>query len=304
MDWSQTRAFWASDNGVTLNVRGREPAGIVAPGAEYEALREEIKARLLALREPQTGERVVAEVWKREEIYSGPYVDWSPDLRNNIWINPAEAPGMSINWDAGTISGGDNLDAGEGGGKRDDLIGWDFYDNDNNPIQTFAGNNHGTHVAGCAGAVGDNEIGVVGTCPIVSIISCKGAPSNSPSTGIAYGYDQIKYAAEIRADIINASWGGPGAGAYPNSIVNYATALGSLVVTAAGNDNKEHDSSYQDYPADCVQALCVASTGQGDVKSNFSDYGAPIDPERSIARTKFAALTRCHLPPTHAFHVW
>ncbi|HHZ15426.1 MAG TPA: S8 family serine peptidase [Candidatus Cloacimonetes bacterium] len=205
-------------------------------------------------------------------------VKWNhPDLRNNIWINPAEAPGMSINWDAGTISGGDNLDAGEGGGKRDDLIGWDFYDNDNNPIQTFAGNNHGTHVAGCAGAVGDNEIGVVGTCPIVSIISCKGAPSNSPSTGIAYGYDQIKYAAEIRADIINASWGGPGAGAYPNSIVNYATALGSLVVTAAGNDNKEHDSSYQDYPADCVQALCVASTGQGDVKSNFSDYGAPID---------------------------
>ena len=46
--------------------------------------REEIKARLLALREPQTGERVVAEVWKREEIYSGPYVDWSPDLRV-IW---------------------------------------------------------------------------------------------------------------------------------------------------------------------------------------------------------------------------
>ncbi len=81
VDWSRTRAFWASDNGVTINVRGREPQGIVAPGAEYEALRDEIKARLLALREPETGERVVAEVWKREEIYSGPYVDWSPDLR-------------------------------------------------------------------------------------------------------------------------------------------------------------------------------------------------------------------------------
>ena len=205
-------------------------------------------------------------------------VKWNhPDLRNNIWINPAEAPGMTIDWDAGTISGGDNLDAGEGGGKRDDLLGWDFYDNDNNPIQNYVTNDHGTHVAGCAGAVGGNEIGVVGTSPVVSIISCKGAPSNSPSQGIAYGYDQIKYASEIGADIINASWGGPGSGAYANNIINYATALGSLVVTAAGNDNEEHNANYQDYPADCTNALCVASTGQHDVKSNFSDYGDPVD---------------------------
>ncbi len=205
-------------------------------------------------------------------------VKWNhPDLRNNIWINPAEAPGMTIDWEAGTISGGDNLDAGEGGGKRDDLLGWDFFDNDNNPIQLFQTNDHGTHVAGCAGAVGGNEIGVVGTSPVVSLISCKGAPSNSPSTGISHGYDQIKYAAEIGADIINASWGGPGSANYANTIVEYATALGSLVVTAAGNDNEEHNNNYQDYPADCTNALCVASTGQNDIKSSFSDYGNPID---------------------------
>ncbi|MCB5228541.1 MAG: S8 family serine peptidase [Candidatus Cloacimonetes bacterium] len=205
-------------------------------------------------------------------------VKWNhPDLRANIWINPAEAPGMTINWDSGTISGGDGQDAGEGGGKKDDLIGWDFVGNDNNPIQNFAANNHGTHVAGCAGAVGDNGIGVVGTSPIVSIISCKGAPDNVPSTGIQYGYDQIKYSAEVGADIINASWGGPGQGAYPNSIVNYATALGALVVTAAGNSNLEHTSSYQDYPADCTNALCVAATDQNDIKADFSDFGYTID---------------------------
>lgn len=205
-------------------------------------------------------------------------VKWNhPDLRGNIWINPAESPGMTINWDAGTITGGDNVDAGEGGGKKDDLIGWDFYNTDNNPIQTYTSNDHGTHVAGCAAAVGDNAIGVVGTAPEVSIISCKGAPDNQASSGIAYGLDQIKYAAEVGADIINASWGGPGNGAYSNSIVNYATALGALVVTAAGNDDTEHNSSYHDYPADCDQALCVASTGQNDIKSNFSDYGATID---------------------------
>ena len=205
-------------------------------------------------------------------------VKWNhPDLRANIWINPAESAGMTINWDAGTIHGGDGVDAGEGGGKIDDLIGWDFVGNDNNPMQNYPSNDHGTHVAGCAAAVGDNGIGLVGTSPIASIISCKGSPDTSPSTGIQYAYDQIKYSAELGADIINASWGSPGSGVYPNSIVNYATALGSLVVTAAGNDNVEHNASYQDYPADCDNALCVASTGQQDIKSNFSDYGEPID---------------------------
>ncbi|MEN6444473.1 MAG: S8 family serine peptidase [Candidatus Cloacimonas sp.] len=205
-------------------------------------------------------------------------VKWNhPDLRANIWINPAESPGMTINWDAGTISGGNGVDAGEGGGKIDDLMGWDFYNSDNNPYQDFSANDHGTHVAGCAGAVGNNEIGVIGTCPNVSILCCKGAPNTSAATGVSYAYDQVKYAGEIGADVINASWGSVGTGTYPNSIVNYVTALGALVVSAAGNENTEHNNSYQDYPADCTNALCVASVAQGDFKSSFSDYGAPID---------------------------
>lgn len=81
VDWSCTRAFWAADNGITINLAGREPEGIVQPGREYEALCEEIAARLLDLRDPVRGERVVAAVYRREEIYSGPYVDESPDLR-------------------------------------------------------------------------------------------------------------------------------------------------------------------------------------------------------------------------------
>ncbi len=205
-------------------------------------------------------------------------VKWNhPDLMANIWINPAESPGMSINWQAGTISGGDGIDAGEGGNKIDDLVGWDFYDNNNNPIQNYSHNDHGTHVAGCAAAVGDNGIGVVGSAPNVSILVCKGAPSNSPSTGISAGYDQITYAAQIGAHIINASWGGPGSGNYPNQVVNYASNLGAVVVSAAGNANTEHTSSYQDYPADAENTLNVAATNSNDQKASFSDYGDPID---------------------------
>lgn len=210
-------------------------------------------------------------------------VKWNhADLRANIWVNPAESQGMTINWDAGTISGGNGVDAGEGGGKVDDLVGWDFYGTngsnpDNNPYQDYSANDHGTHVAGCAAAVGNNGIGVIGTAPNVSILCCKGSSNTSPSQGIAFAYDQIKYASEVGAHIINASWGSTGSGTYPNSIVNYATALGSLVVAAAGNENTEHNASYQDYPADCTNAMCVAATALGDVKASFSDYGTPID---------------------------
>jgi len=205
-------------------------------------------------------------------------VKWNhPDLRANIWINPAESAGMTIDWNAGTISGGNGVDAGEGGGKVDDLVGWDFFNSDNNPYQDYSANDHGTHVSGCAAAVGNNSIGVSGTAPNVSILCCKGASNTSPSTGISYAYDQVKYAAEIGADVINASWGATGSGTYPNYIVNYATALGALVVSAAGNENTEHTASYQDYPADCTNAMCVAATAQGDLKASFSDYGAPID---------------------------
>ncbi|HPS38163.1 MAG TPA: S8 family serine peptidase [Candidatus Cloacimonadota bacterium] len=205
-------------------------------------------------------------------------VKWNhPDLRANIWVNPAESPGMTINWDAGTISGGNGTDAGEGGNKVDDLLGWDFFSNDNNPYQNWAYNDHGTHVAGCAAAVGNNSIGGSGTSPIASIISCKGASNTQNSTGISYGYDQLKYAAELGAPVMNASWGGPGTGAYPNQIVNYCSALGALLVTAAGNDNTEHTTSYQDYPSDCTAALCVAASGATDLKASFSDFGSTID---------------------------
>lgn len=207
-------------------------------------------------------------------------VKWNhPDLRANIWINPAESHDMMLDWENGLVLGGDGINNNGGTyGKVDDLIGWDFYDNNNNPIQNWVHNDHGTHVAGCAGAVGNNGIGVSGSSPNVSIMSLKGAPSNSTSTGIAYGYNQMQYAAELGAHIINASWGGPGNGSYANNIVNYCTNQGALVVAAAGNENTEHGvGGYNDYPADCVNALCVAATNAGDYKTSFSDYGAPID---------------------------
>jgi subtilisin family serine protease len=199
-----------------------------------------------------------------------------PDLQDNIWINAAELPGITIDWVNGMVYGGDGID-NDGNGKIDDVIGWDFVENNNNPYQNYPANSHGTHVAGCAGAVGDNNIGLTGTAMNVSLLNCKGAPSNAPSTGIQFAYQQVQYSADTGAHIINCSWIGLGDGNYPNSVVNYATNAGSLVIAGAGNNNVQHTDSYGWYPSDAENSLSVAATDQNDLKASFSDYGVAID---------------------------
>jgi predicted AlkP superfamily phosphohydrolase/phosphomutase len=65
---------------VFLNVAGREPRGCVQPGAPYEALREQIAAAALELRDPDDGTPIVAQVLRREEIYHGPLIEQAADL--------------------------------------------------------------------------------------------------------------------------------------------------------------------------------------------------------------------------------
>ncbi|MBN1668640.1 MAG: alkaline phosphatase family protein, partial [Anaerolineales bacterium] len=81
IDWSQTRAYAMGAGGnIFINLRGREPQGIVEPGQEYEELRQRITARLMELRSPENGEPIVAHVHRREELFNGPYLDRAPDL--------------------------------------------------------------------------------------------------------------------------------------------------------------------------------------------------------------------------------
>jgi predicted AlkP superfamily phosphohydrolase/phosphomutase len=81
VDWSRTSAFSIGSFGqVYINLAGVRPQGIVQPGREYEELRERITREALALRDPRTDEPLVERVYTREEIYSGPYADRTPDL--------------------------------------------------------------------------------------------------------------------------------------------------------------------------------------------------------------------------------
>ena len=81
VDWSRTKAFSIGSFGqVYINLAGVRPQGIVQPGREYEELKEWIAAEALALRDPRSGEPLVERVYRREEIYSGPYIARTPDL--------------------------------------------------------------------------------------------------------------------------------------------------------------------------------------------------------------------------------
>lgn len=82
VDWSRSRAysFGRHLGSVYVNLRGREPQGIVEPGAEYEAVRDEIECLAHEFRDPRTGRKLIGQVLRREEVYSGPRLERAPDL--------------------------------------------------------------------------------------------------------------------------------------------------------------------------------------------------------------------------------
>ena len=83
IDWDHTKAFALSGplhGRIYLNCRGREARGFVEPGAQKEALQEEIAEALLELRDPDTGAKAIKNVFKREDVYHGDMLEIMPDL--------------------------------------------------------------------------------------------------------------------------------------------------------------------------------------------------------------------------------
>jgi len=80
VDWKRTKAYAMGLGKMFINLKGRERDGIVEQGMEYEGLRNEIIAKLRALRDPDTGKPVILGAYKREEIMKGPYVSEEADI--------------------------------------------------------------------------------------------------------------------------------------------------------------------------------------------------------------------------------
>jgi len=80
VDWSRTRAYTLGLAGLYLNLKGREAGGVVAPGAEAEALKKEIVEKLANLHDDERNETAIRDVYVTGSLYKGPYLDAAPDL--------------------------------------------------------------------------------------------------------------------------------------------------------------------------------------------------------------------------------
>jgi predicted AlkP superfamily phosphohydrolase/phosphomutase len=82
IDWDKTRAYTSvvsTGEGVSVNLKGREPQGTVDP-KDYEKVRQEVFDALSAFRDPDTGQSPIAKIYRKEEVMSGAFFDTAPDL--------------------------------------------------------------------------------------------------------------------------------------------------------------------------------------------------------------------------------
>lgn len=170
------------------------------------------------------------------------------DLNSNIWRNPGEIAGDGI----------DN----DGNGRIDDIFGWDFVDNDNDPMDL---NSHGTHLAGVIAAE-KNSFGITGVAYNAQIMPVRVLDENGGgrSSNVAAG---IRYAAAQGADIINISLGTNSSSRALEDAILDATSLGSLVVMAAGNDG----DAQPDFPARYATHWGIA-VGAVDSDGEVADF--------------------------------
>jgi len=223
------------------------------------------------------------------------------ELQANLWINKAEDTNGDGKFEpTSSGSGGDNNGTDDdGNGFVDDVIGWNFANNTNNPAGLGAtpfNGQHGTATASDFGAVTNNNSGMAG-----SSWNCRLMPINASSAtsdgDIEFGYEGIQYAYANGAKIINCSWGRTGSPSkFEQDIITAAVQAGALVVAAAGNGigddgvGKNNDA-LEDYPAGYHDVLAVGAVISGsDIRAYFSNYGLTV-PVFAPGTNIWAALT-------------
>jgi subtilisin family serine protease len=185
------------------------------------------------------------------------------DLNNNGYIDGGDL--LFPVAEGGWADGRDN----HNNGFVDDLIGWDFLDDDNDPMDIGG---HGTHVAGIIGAIGNNGIGVAGMNWKVSMMPVR----------LVSGVSAIRYAVDNGARISNNSYGATALGAPPEliasgeAVVAHAAKNDHLVVASAGNDSTDTDVFPFHFPSGYEEpnVISVAATNRADVLASFSNFGA------------------------------
>jgi len=185
-----------------------------------------------------------------------------PEFVGKLWVNPHE-----------TLDGIDN----DGNGYIDDRIGWDFYDDDNRPLDE---NYHGTLVASLIAASSGNGEGGVGISSRVKLMPLRVANDLGRFTATSPTIiDAFTYAGNNGAKIINVSFGGPSYSSGQYAIIQWLGIKGVLVVAAAGNGGSDgigdNNDIFPTYPASYAldNIISVAAIDQQGRLATFSNYG-------------------------------
>lgn len=185
-----------------------------------------------------------------------------PEFSGRIWTNTNE-----------TLNGIDD----DNNGYIDDINGWDFANNDNDPTDDHG---HGTNVTGIIGANSNNNLGYSGVDWNCKLMIGKILNENN------YGYyswwtNAIYYAVDNGAKVINMSVGGSGFSNYMKDAIDYAYNNGVTVVACMMNEN--NDTTF--YPAGYQNTIAVGATNPNDERAapffwsptSGSSYGNHID---------------------------
>lgn len=185
-----------------------------------------------------------------------------PEFNGRIWTNSNE-----------TLNGIDD----DNNGYIDDINGWDFTNNDNDPTDDHG---HGTNVTGIIGANSNNNLGYSGVdwnCKLMI-----GKILGEDNSGLySWWTEAIYYAVDNGANVINMSVGGSDFSSSMLDAINYAYDNGVIVVACMMNEN--NDVTY--YPAGYENTIAVGSTNANDERSSpffwsttsGSNYGNHID---------------------------
>lgn len=206
---------------------------------------------------------------------------------NFVSGGPAGTPGGDLNadqlWDSdgngvadhtgrGTVIVAvvdDAIDTGHEDLAANIVAGYNFVNNNTDPRPANSTETHGTSVAGCVAAVGNNGIGI------------SGAAWNEKIMPLKFGYDvasevrAFEYARDHGAKVVNASFGGPSYSQAEVDGINELNAAGIVLVASAGNENSNTDLAGASYPANyqLPNVIAVAATNRQDGIASFSSYG-------------------------------
>lgn len=208
-----------------------------------------------------------------------------PDLAANIMVNENEIPDNGIDDDEN--------------GFVDDFYGYDFLNNDADPMDDHG---HGTHCSGTIAGV-HNNFGVAGVIAKAKILPIKFLGPNGGST--AGAIKSIDYATSRGVDIMSNSWGGGGKSQLLQDAIQRAADAGILFIAAAGNHRANNDLR-PTYPAnyEVKNVISVAAHNFGNKLASFSCYGKKTVHIAAPGRNILSTTSKTRYTDNKDYNVW